>query len=149
MPEVITLNSVENGETEVAAAANTRARTGYGPSPTAPLNRRRAHLSTARAAILEVLVDQPTPCTVRALSALLHQHPNTIREHLDSLSDDRMVVRTQAPAHGRGRPAWLYSATPDLGSDQGASDYAGLASALAAHIAHKSRHPRAERWSPC
>ena len=141
MPEVITLNSVENRETEVAAAANTGARTGYGPSPTARVNRRRAHLSTARAAILDVLVDQPTPCTVRALSALLRQHPNTIREHLDGLSDDRMVVRTRAAADGRGRPAWLYSAAPDLGSDQGASDYAGLASALAAHIAHKSRHP--------
>jgi predicted ArsR family transcriptional regulator len=108
------------------------------------VKRRRAHLSTARAAILDVLVDQPAPCTVRSLSALLHQHPNTIREHLDGLCDDRLVVRTQAAALGRGRPAWLYSAAPDLGSDQGASDYAGLASALAAHIALKSQHPRAD-----
>ena len=144
MPEVITLNSVENMGTEAAAAANTGARTGYGPSPTARVNRRRAHLSTARAAILDVLVDQPTPCTVRALSALLRQHPNTIREHLDGLSADRLVIRTRAAAHGRGRPAWLYSAARDLGTDQGASDYAGLASALAAHIAHKSRHPGAD-----
>lgn len=144
MSEVITLNSVENTGTKVAGVANAGARTGYGPSPTARVNRRRARLSTARSAILDVLVDQPTPCTVRALSALLHQHPNTIREHLDGLYDDRLVVRTQAAANGRGRPAWLYSAAPDLGSDQGASDYAGLASALAAHIAHKSRHPRAD-----
>ena len=135
---------MENTEAEITAATNPRARTGYGPAPTARVNRRRAHLSTARAAILDVLVDQPTPCTVRALSALLHQHPNTIREHLDGLSDDRLVVRTQAVAHGRGRPAWLYSAASDLGSDQGASDYAGLASALAAHIASNSRHPRAD-----
>jgi len=108
------------------------------------VNRRRAHLSTARAAILDVLIDQPQPCTVGALSALLRQHPNTIREHLDGLADDRLVVRARAAAHGRGRPAWLYSATPDLGADQGASDYAGLASALAAHIAGTSRHPRVD-----
>ena len=129
---------------EAAAAANPRPRAGYGPSPAAHVNRRRAHLSTARSAILDVLIDQPQPCTVGALSALLRQHPNTIREHLDGLSDDRLVVRTRAAARGRGRPAWLYSAKPDLGADQGASDYAGLASALAAHIAGTSRHPRVD-----
>lgn len=129
---------------EIASAANPRPRAGYGPSPAAQVNRRRARLSTARSAILDVLIDQPQPCTVGALSALLRQHPNTIREHLDGLSDDRLVVRTRAAAHGRGRPAWLYSATPDLGADQGASDYAGLASALAAHIAGTSRHPRVD-----
>ena len=142
--EVITLNSVENREAEITAPANTSARTGYGPAPTARVNRRRAHLSTARAAILHVLVDQPTPCTVGALSALLRQHANTIREHLDGLSDAGLVRRTRAAPHGRGRPAWLYSATPDLESDQGASDYAGLASALAAHIESTSRRPRAD-----
>jgi predicted ArsR family transcriptional regulator len=135
---------VENVVAEIAEAANTRARAGYGPLPMARVKRHRSRLSPARAGILDVLIDQPEPCTIGALSALLRQHPNTIREHLDGLSDDRLVVRTRAAAQGRGRPAWLYSATPDIGSDQGASDYAGLASALAAHIAGTSRHPRAD-----
>jgi predicted ArsR family transcriptional regulator len=112
--------------------------------PTAWANRSRAHLSTARAGILNVLVDQPEPCTVRALSALTRQHPNTIREHLDGLVDDRLAVRTRAPAQGRGRPAWLYRATPEVGSDPGAREYAGLACALAAQIARTSREPRAD-----
>jgi len=91
-----------------------------------------------------VLVNQPEPCTVGALSALTRQHPNTIREHLDGLLADHLAARTRAPAHGRGRPAWLYSATPDVGSDHGANDYAGLASALAAQIIRTSRQPGAD-----
>ena len=119
-------------------------RPGYGPLPTARARRRLAHLSTARARILDVLVDQPEPCTVGALAALAHQHPNTIREHLDGLVGDRLAVRTRAPAHGRGRPAWLYSAAPEVGSEPGAREYAGLASALAAQIARSSRQPRSD-----
>jgi len=42
-------------------------------------------------------------------------------------------------ANGHGRPAWLYGAAPDLGSDQGASDYAGLASAV--EVAIRLRTP--------
>jgi predicted ArsR family transcriptional regulator len=117
---------------------------GYGPLPTARASRRRARLSTARARILDVLIDQPEPCTVSALSALTRQHPNTIREHLDGLVGDRLAVRTRAPALGRGRPAWLYSAAPEVGSEPGAREYAGLASALAAQIARTSRQPRAD-----
>ncbi len=89
-------------------------------------------------------MDQPEPCTVAALSALTHQHPNTIREHLDGLVADRLAARTLASAQGRGRPAWLYGVTPDVGSDQAAASYAGLASALAAQIVRTSAQPRAD-----
>ena len=106
--------------------------------------RRLAHLSSARARILDVLIDQPEPCTVGALAALAHQHPNTIREHLDGLAGDGLAVRTRAPAQGRGRPAWLYSAAPEVGSEPRSREYAGLASALATQIARSSRHPRAD-----
>jgi len=117
---------------------------GFGPLPTARASRRRARLSSARARILDVLIDQPEPCTVSALSALTHQHPNTIREHLDGLVSDRLAVRTRHPAQGRGRPAWLYSAAPEAGSEPGAREYAGLASTLAAQIARTSRQPGAD-----
>ena len=119
-------------------------RPGYGPLPTAYVSRRRARLSAARASILDVLVDQPEPCTVAALSKLIRQHPNTIREHLDNLLDDRLVVRTQAPTQGRGRPAWLYGAAPEVESEPGTREYAALASALAGQITRTSRHPGAD-----
>jgi predicted ArsR family transcriptional regulator len=78
---------------------------------------------------------------VAALSELIRQHPNTIREHLDSLIYDRLVMRTHADVQRRGRPAWLYSAAPDAGSEPGSREYAALASALAGQIARTSRHP--------
>ncbi|MDQ1538371.1 MAG: hypothetical protein QOE58_2764 [Actinomycetota bacterium] len=123
---------------------NAGPRPGYGPLPTAQVNRRRSHLSSARAGILDVLIDQPEPCTVAALSALIGQHPNTIREHLDSLSDGGLVVRTRAEAQGRGRPAWLYSASPEVGSNENAREYASLASALATQIGRSSPQPDAD-----
>lgn len=119
-------------------------RPGYGPVPTARASWLRAHLSTARARVLDVLVGQPEPCRVGAISALTRQHQNTIREHLDGLVNDRLAVRTRAPAQGRGRPAWLYSAAPEAGSAPGVREYAGLASALAAQIARTSGQPRAD-----
>ena len=108
------------------------------------MNRRRAHLSGARAEILNVLIDQPEPCTVASLSAQVGQHPNTIREHLDKLSDGGLVVRTQAPVRGRGRPAWVYQAAPDVGSDHGAREYAALACVLSAYISRTSAQPSAD-----
>ena len=125
-------------------AAGQAPRPGYGPLPTARARRRLAHLSTARARLLDVLVDQPEPCTVSALASLTHQHPNTIREHLDGLVGDKLALRTRAQAQGRGRPAWLYSAAPEVGSEPGAREYAGLASALATQIARSSRHPSSD-----
>jgi predicted ArsR family transcriptional regulator len=135
----ITLCSVENNLASTAGP-----RPGYGPLPTARVRWRRGHLSAPRARVLDVLIDQPEPCTVSALSALTRQHPNTIREHLDGLVDDRLAVRTRAPAQGRGRPAWLYGAEPEVGSEPGAREYAALACALAAQIARTSRQPRAD-----
>ena len=90
---------------------------------------------------MDVLVDQPEPCTVAALSALIGQHTNTIREHLDQLVTGRLVVRTRSDVQGRGRPAWLYSAAREVGSDQGNREYSALASALAAHIERTSAQP--------
>lgn len=108
------------------------------------MRRRITRLSPARAGILDVLINQPEPCTVAALSAPISQHPNTIREHLDKLVTGGLVVRACAVAQGRGRPAWLYSAVPEVGSDQGNREYAALASALAAHIERTSPHPGAD-----
>lgn len=108
------------------------------------MRRRRSHLSTARADILDVLIDQPEPCTVAALAASIGQHTNTIREHLDGLSRGGLVIRTRAISKGRGRPAWLYRAAPEVGSDQGAQEYAALACVLAAHIGRTSAQPSAD-----
>lgn len=114
-------------------------RPGSGLLPTALVSRRRTHLSTTRAAILDVLIEQSGPCTVPALAELTRRHPMTIRQHLDGLLRDRLIVRTRAEAQGPGRPAWLYGAAPDAGSEPGPWWYAVLTPTLACQIA--SYHP--------
>lgn len=96
-------------------------------------------LSGSRAALLEMLNAQPEPVPLAALVEKSRLHPNTVREHLEALVRQGLVRREKAAPTGRGRPAWLYEAT----GGSTASEYAGLASALASAIARTSEDPRA------
>ncbi len=124
-----TLDSVKNN------------RAGAGPRPARRVPRRPA-LSASRESVLEVLDDQPGPVSIAALATVTGLHANTLREHLDALADAGLVRRERAPAAGRGRPAWLYSAIPDEELPTGVAEYAGLASALAEVIEQTSSTPR-------
>lgn len=112
----------------------------YGPQPSLA-RRRRTRLTPAQAALLDHLADQPEPCTVTALAELMHQHPNTVREHLDALVAAGAATRAAAPSTGRGRPAWLYTATTESRLSDDAQEYASLAAALAGQIARTSADP--------
>jgi predicted ArsR family transcriptional regulator len=90
--------------------------------------------------LLETLRDQPEPTTIAALVAATGLHANTVREHLEALERRGLVSRRKARANGRGRPAWLYFALGDEPSPR--SEYAGLASTLAAAITRSSDTPR-------
>ena len=92
-------------------------------------------------AVLELLEAQPGPVTVAELAERAGQHPNTIREHLDTLVADGLAGRERAGAEGRGRPSWLYAAAS---RPPASPEYAGLATALAMQIARTSEHPREE-----
>lgn len=101
-------------------------------------------LSGQRAVVLERLQQAGAPTTIAALAAELGVHQNTVREHLDALVGLGLAVRGQEKGRGRGRPAWIYAAATDnVEPDQRVRDYAGLATALAAHIARTSDDPRA------
>lgn len=113
----------------------------YGPQPA---RRRRVRLTPAQSAILDHLADQPEACTVTALAGMMHQHTNTVREHLDALVAAGVASRTAAPTVGRGRPAWLYEATTESRLSEDAQEYASLAAALAGHIARTSPDPAAD-----
>jgi len=94
--------------------------------------------------VLERLQQAGTPTTIAALAAELGAHQNTVREHLDALVGLGLAVRGQEKGRGRGRPAWIYAAAIDnVEPDQRVRDYAGLATALAAHIARASDDPGA------
>ena len=115
-----------------------------GPAPVRAVTA-GSQLSGQRAAVLERLQQAGTPTTIAALATELGLHPNTVREHLDALADRGLAVRGRAQAHGRGRPAWTYTAAAgNVEPDQRVRDYAGLATALAAHIARTSDDPADE-----
>lgn len=95
--------------------------------------------------MLERLQLHAGPVTVAALADELGMHTNTARDHLEALVDRGLATRERAPATGRGRPAWRYAAAEDHPEpDPRVRDYAGLASALASHIARTSSDPSAD-----
>ena len=104
-----------------------------GPRP----GRRPRPLTPGRAAILQLLADQPQPPRLAALARASGLHPNTVREHLEALVADGWVRRIRGEPQGRGRPAWRYESVEERGRDE----YAGLATALAAAIARTSPAP--------
>ena len=95
-----------------------------GPAPVRP-GSGGAPLSRQRLAVLERLRLHGRPATISDLAGGLDAHPNTVREHLDALVDQGLVIRERGQARGRGRPAWRYAAAgePDPladGLDRGA-----------------------------
>ena len=94
-------------------------------------------MSRSRGALLDTLTANP-PMTLADLAAESGLHVNTVREHLEALEQRGLVRRESAAPRGRGRPASLYRAVEP--GDR--SEYAGLATALAAAIHRTSDHPR-------
>lgn len=114
-----------------------------------PLGPRQARLhqdpttgiSGARAALLEHLTDLNGWATVADVADASGQHQNTVREHLEALTEARLVERTRRPAQGRGRPAMLYRSLPPEVTRLLVREYAALASSLAGHIHRTSPDP--------
>ena len=132
MRDFTTLNSVKN-KADVPPRPR---RPGFGPVTGS--GRSTTPLSRPRAGLLGVLRAQAEPVTLAALATLSGLHVNTVREHLDALVRQGLAKRHTAAPHGRGRPAWLYAA---IDEDAPASEYAGLAAALAATISRSSATP--------
>jgi predicted ArsR family transcriptional regulator len=88
--------------------------------------------------VLAALRDQERPASPAGLGRTTGLHPNTLREHLDTLVEEGLARKERAAPHGRGRPAWLYSARRPGGA---VTEYAGLATTLADVIARTSSRP--------
>lgn len=109
-----------------------------GPAPT-PVHGIPVALSGQRLRVLEY-VRAHSPVRVADAAAGLDLHPNTVREHLDAVVALGLLERSTESALGRGRPATSYRASA---ADPAVAvrDYAGLATALAGHLARTSGHP--------
>ena len=107
-------------------------------------------MSKACRDVLDKIRNHPEPISVKTLAVLVGSHPNTLRGHLDTLTNSGLITREGAPISGRGRPSWLYRTT--ISANQQGQEYAGLATALAGQLELASRSPRdeaisaGERW---
>ena len=118
-------------------------RPGYGPGYGTGRPPAGQSMSRSRAHVLGIVQAQPEATTLAALISATGLHANTIREHLVALVQQGLVQRHRATPAGRGRPAWLYTASPaDLRPEQ--AEYAGLAAALASTLHRTSADPRAD-----
>jgi len=115
-----------------------------GPAP-ARFSRDQAALSAPRATVLEHLQKDAANATVAQVAASLGLHTNTARKHLDALAYAGLVSRRPTAPVGRGRPGWCYSADDcPTEPDARVREYAGLAEALASHIARTSSQPEVD-----
>lgn len=114
-----------------------------GPTP-ARHDGSRPALSAQRAQVLEHLQRTGAALTVDDVAVALDLHPNTARKHLDGLVSRGLATSTTTAAEGRGRPARRYAPADRTEPDRRVSDYAGLAAALAGHMARSSADPRAD-----
>ncbi|MFB9909642.1 helix-turn-helix transcriptional regulator [Allokutzneria oryzae] len=64
-----------------------------------------AEASTTRARILAVLRNSAREMTVAEVAEQLMVHPNTVRFHLDGLTERGQVEQVRTPPRGPGRPA--------------------------------------------
>jgi len=68
--------------------------------------------------ILNQLTDGKPKEFDQILAAIKISH-NTLRHHLDSLIEQKVVTRSKHPARGRGRPKFTYSAKVGVGKVPG------------------------------
>jgi predicted ArsR family transcriptional regulator len=75
---------------------------------------------------------------VLRLSSETGLHENTVRSHLEALDRAGVVTRQLAPTRARGRPAWLYAASPE----RDPSEMSGFTHALVGALRHESTSPK-------
>jgi predicted ArsR family transcriptional regulator len=78
----------------------------------------RALADVSRARILDEL-RAGGPMDSRELGRRIGLHPNTVRFHVEHLSDAGLVRAAPGPVTGRGRPRVLYEAADDVESGSG------------------------------
>lgn len=93
-----------------------------------------------RREVLRVLRASSVPMSIVAIAELLFVHPNTVRFHLESLFSEGLVELVEHGRKGRGRPASMFRAIPQM--DRGGTRrYQLLAEVLITALAAE-RRPR-------
>ncbi|HSF26149.1 MAG TPA: helix-turn-helix domain-containing protein [Actinomycetes bacterium] len=104
------------------------------------LDSRRHHVlaGASRAAVLDLLRRTQRPMAVSEVAEAVGLHANTVRTHLDLLTETGYAYRETEPPRGPGRPRVVYSATST--TDDG-RNYRLLAELLARYLVATNEHP--------
>jgi predicted ArsR family transcriptional regulator len=102
---------------------------------TGPTARHRALAHASRVQLFEVLQDAPEGLGVTELARQSGLHPNTVRVHLDQLTEVGLVTGETIRSGGRGRPSIRYRANEPPDDDR----YRLLSSMLATAITDGDR----------
>ena len=97
-------------------------------------------LGPTRAEVLQLLRKHRDPIAVAELAKDLDLHVNTVRFHLDGLTEAGLATRGTAPRTGPGRPTVVYQAVAGLGNNH----YQDLATALVRHMVDSLDDPSDE-----
>ncbi len=84
--------------------------------------------------VLAVLRDSVVPLSIVQIAERLHVHPNTVRFHLDTLTEAGQVERAEVAPAGPGRPALLFRARRRM-DPGGPRNYRLLADILTSSLA--------------
>ena len=101
----------------------------------------RALAEASRVRILELLRERGMD--VRELATSLGLHTNTIRSHLDVLSEADLVRTRSAPQEGPGRPRVIYELKRELERPEERGGYKLLARILASYLSASTPDPGA------
>jgi predicted ArsR family transcriptional regulator len=101
----------------------------------------RALAEASRLRILELLRERGMD--VRELATSLRLHSNTIRSHLDVLSEANLVRGRQAPQEGPGRPRVIYELAPERELPEDRGGYKLLARILSSYLSASAVDPGA------
>lgn len=117
-----------------------------GPEPWRPSGEAE---QTPAERVLAALAEQVGPVTTAELVSAVGLHSNTVRAHLQDLTEAGLVRMETVVRAGRGRPAHRYSIT-DEGravprvNDPAFAEYRGLTTAFATYLASRSDNPSGE-----
>ncbi|WP_156907801.1 helix-turn-helix transcriptional regulator [Corynebacterium freiburgense] len=103
------------------------------PSPAARLATDTLPLSRMQRLVLETIRGFEHGAKASDIAAKLGMHINTVRGHLDELSDLQAIVTEREKTHGRGRPSVIFHARIPSGSEV-LSEHAALVHALVDHL---------------
>lgn len=130
-----------------------RAQGGAGRRASHVRSGRREVLTVAsRALVLQRVADHPYGVDAATLAQLTGLHANTVRFHLDHLTDAGLVAVSRDPARRPGRPRLLFTAVrvpppAPAGTESGQEGYLLLAAALAKRLAMSAADPGHEAES--